>query len=251
MIKLESKKNKTALITGSARRLGKAIAVSVAKLGYDIVLHYNNTPSSAVEDTIKRIEKIGVRAFPFKADLRYVEEIKTMFKFIKKEFKKLDVLINNAAIFKHIDFFKINEKLFDDFININLKSVLFCSIEAAKIMPKSKTGKSKIINIASLGGYLNWQGYIPYSVSKAGVIKLTQLSAKRLAPYILVNAIAPGTVIIENDKNENVDTKEVSKYPLKRFANSDDVTSVINYLIEKNEYITGQTFVVDGGRILF
>jgi NAD(P)-dependent dehydrogenase (short-subunit alcohol dehydrogenase family) len=243
----KTRKNKVALVTGSARRLGKSIAISLANLGFDIALNYNSTSSSALEDTLKSIRKMGIKVVPFKADLRNVESIKLMFKDIKKEFGTLDVLVNNAAIFKHVDFLKINEKTFDEFIDTNLKSVLFCSIEASKIMLESKkTGR--IINIASLGAIQNWQGYIPYSLSKTGVLKLTQLMAKRLAPKILVNAIAPGSVLIENDKNETLDFREEKIYPMKRFAKSNDITSLIEYLVNRNEYITGQTFVVDGGR---
>jgi len=241
-------KNRVALVTGSARRLGKSIAISLANLGFDIALHYNASSSEELNDTLKGIQKIGVKVIPFKADLRNVTDIKEMFRKVKKEFKALDVLVNNAAIFRHADFFKISEKIFDELINTNLKSTLFCSIEASKIMLKSKQKTGRIINIASLGGILNWEGYIPYSLSKISVIKLTQLMAKRLAPKILVNAIAPGTVIIENDKNDIVDFKEAKKYPMKKFAKSNDITSLIGYLVDKNKYITGHTFVVDGGR---
>jgi NAD(P)-dependent dehydrogenase (short-subunit alcohol dehydrogenase family) len=248
MIKLQSKKNKIALVTGSVRRLGREIAISLAKSGFDIALHYNNSSKTAVSDTVNELEKQGARVFPIKADISKVEHIKYLFNIVKKEFKTLDVLVNNAAIFKAVDLFKINEKIFDEFINTNLKSILFCSIEASKIMLNSKNLPGRIINIASLGGIQNWKDFIPYSVSKTGVIKLTQLLAKRLAPEILVNAIAPGTVLIENDENETVDMNEADKYPMKRFANSNDITSLINYLAETNEYITGQTLIVDGGR---
>jgi NAD(P)-dependent dehydrogenase (short-subunit alcohol dehydrogenase family) len=241
-------KNRVALVTGSARRLGKSIAISLANLGFDIALHYNTSSLKTLDDTLKRIQKINVKVVPFKADLRSADEIKQMFRGIKKEFKTLDVLVNNAAIFRHVDFFDIDEKIFDEFIDMNLRSVLFCSIEASKIMMKSKAKLCRIINIASLGGILNWQGYIPYSLSKVAVIKLTQMMAKRLAPKILVNAIAPGTVVIENDKNETLDFKEARKYPMKKFAKSEDITSLIGYLVDQNDYITGHTFVVDGGR---
>ena len=250
MIRLQSKKNKVALVTGSVRRLGKSIATSLANSGYDIALHFNNSSLTALDDTVSKIERIGVRVLPIKADISNPEQIKFLFNVIRQEFKTLDVLVNNAAIYKSVDLLKINEKMFDEFINTNLKSVLFCSIEASKIMLKSKNKIGKIINIASLGGIMNWQNSIPYSLSKVGVIKLTQLLAKRLAPNILVNAIAPGTIWIEDDKNDTVELKEKSKYPLKRFASEMDITSVVNYLAEKNEYITGQIITVDGGRSL-
>jgi NAD(P)-dependent dehydrogenase (short-subunit alcohol dehydrogenase family) len=247
---LTDKKNKVALVTGSAKRLGKAVTRTVAECGYDIVLHYNTSTKLEVSKIIIEFEKFGVEVFPVKANLSKVKEIIKLFKFIEKKFGRLDLLINNAAIFRKVDFFDINEKVFDEFINKNLKSVLFCSIEAAKLMNKSKEKNLQIINIASLGGILNWVDHIPYSVAKAGVIKLTQIMAKRLAPKILVNAIAPGTIWIENDENKNVIIKEKEKYPMKKFGKAEDITSLIKFLINKNKYITGHTFIVDGGRSL-
>ncbi len=174
-----------------------------------------------------------------------------MFKAFIKRFDSLDILVNNAAIFKNIDFFEINERDFDEFLGINLKGTLFCSKEAAKLMKRENNDKyPQIINIASLGGILNWTGYIPYSISKAGVIKLTELLSLRLAPGILVNAIAPGTIYIENDNNSLINYKEIEKYPLNKFGKSEDITSLINFLVNENKFITGHTFVVDGGRSL-
>jgi NAD(P)-dependent dehydrogenase (short-subunit alcohol dehydrogenase family) len=247
---LAGKKNKVALITGAGKRLGRAVAEIVAECGYDIVLHYHISSISEVTMIKKEFERYGVEVYPVKANLSDVKEIKKLFKIINEKFGRLDLLINNAAIFRKIDFFDIDEKIFDEFIDTNLKSVLFCSIEAAKLMNKSKEKNLQIINIASLGGILNWVDHIPYSVAKAGVIKLSQLMAKRLAPKILVNAIAPGTIWIENDANVNVIKKEKEKYPLKKFGKNEDITSLIKFLINENKYITGHTFIVDGGRSL-
>ncbi|MCX6161714.1 MAG: SDR family oxidoreductase [Ignavibacteriae bacterium] len=241
---------KVVLITGAARRLGRDIAVSLAEDGCDIIVNYNNSKQADVTETIKCIEATGSNAIAIKADISNVTEIKKMFGKIRENFDSLDVLINNAAIFEEVDFFDIDEHIFDRFINTNLKSVLFCSIESAKMMHKSSAIPKKIVNIASLGAFMNWQSYIPYSVAKAGVVKLTQLMAKRLAPDILVNAIAPGTIIIGDDKNSSVNTGDKKKYPLKRFGKSTDITSLVRYLIKENTFITGQTIKIDGGRIL-
>lgn len=247
---MNKSENKVALITGSAKRLGKSITEAVAGAGYNIILHYNTSTKSGIAKIKSDFEKYNVEVYPVKADLSNVKEIKILFKKINEKFGRLDLLVNNAAIFRKVDFFDIDEKIFDEFINANLKSVLFCSLEASKIMNKSRKKNLQIINIASLGGILNWVDHIPYSVAKAGVIKLTQLTAKRLAPKILVNAIAPGTVWIENDANKNVLAKEKEKYPMKNFGNAKDITSLINFLINENKYITGHTFIVDGGRSL-
>jgi len=247
---LSVSKNKVALITGSARRLGKDIAKSLAKNGFELVLHYNSTPRASVDKLVNEFKKQGIAVCAVKADLSIPSGVKKLFAKVKSEFGRLDLLVNNAAIFRKVDFFDIDEKIFDEFVNTNLRSVLLCSIEAAKIMNKSKEKNLQIINIASLGGILNWVDHIPYSVAKAGVIKLTQLMAKRLAPKILVNAIAPGTILIENDANKTVVMKEKEKYPVKHFGKSSDITSVINFLVKENSFITGHTFIVDGGRAL-
>ncbi|MBS1550464.1 MAG: SDR family oxidoreductase [Bacteroidetes bacterium] len=243
-------KNKVALVTGGARRLGKEISLTLAGLGYDIILNYNDSGKSVLEETISMLNKTGVNVSAVKCDISNVNEIRKMFRAVSIKYKKLDVLVNNAAIFRHTEFLETTEKIFDKFINTNLKSVFFCSQEAAKLMIKNDEPHCRIINIASLGGIENWTGYIPYSLSKIGVIKLTELTAKKLAPKILVNAVAPGTILLNNGDNDNVNPEEVRRYPMNRFAGSKDITSLITYLVNENNYITGQTFVVDGGRSL-
>lgn len=242
--------NKTILITGAAKRLGKEIALSLSEFGHDIILHYNRSTKSEIEVLSHELAKNGSIVFPVKANIANVPEIKTMFKTIAKEFKSLDVLINNAAIFENYDFFDVDEKIFDEFINTNLKSGFFCAQEAAKIMMNSDIELGRIINMASLGGILNWTGYMPYGISKAGVIKMTTLLAKRLAPKILVNAIAPATIMIEGDANSNVNPAETKKYPMKKLGEAKDITSLVNYLVNENKFITGQVIAVDGGRAI-
>jgi NAD(P)-dependent dehydrogenase (short-subunit alcohol dehydrogenase family) len=242
--------NKVALVTGGARRLGKDISIKLAGLGYDIVLNYNESSKSVLEETLSLLKSLNVNTTAVKCDVSNVPEIRKMFKTVYQKYKRLDVLVNNAAIFRHTEFLETSEKDFDRFINTNLKSVFFCSQEAAKIMTGNSEMPGRIINIASLGGIENWTGYIPYSLSKTGVIKFTELAAKKLAPEILVNAIAPGTVLIDNDENDNVNQGDTKKYPMKRFAKAEDLTSLLKYLTEENNYITGQTFIVDGGKSL-
>lgn len=243
--------NKVALITGSGKRMGRDIAIECAKCGYDIVVHYNSSSKEDLRKTLDAISNIGREAIPYRADVSKPTEIYRLFHYIKNRFNRLDLLINNVGIFQHIDFFDITEEIIDKFLNTNLKSTMICSIEAAKIMKQMKSEEPlNIINISSLGAIENWTGYIPYSVSKSGIIKFTNLAAKRLAPMILVNNIAPGTILIDEDKNENVDNLLESKYPMKRFGRSSDITSLIRFLIKDNRYITGHTFVVDGGKTL-
>ncbi|HEX2788431.1 MAG TPA: SDR family oxidoreductase [Ignavibacteria bacterium] len=239
--------NKIALITGGVRRLGKDISISLSEIGYDLIVTYNKS-SKADIDSFKKAVKTKVDLV--KSDVSKVSDIKKLFKHINKNYKSLNLLVNNAGIFRHYDFFEITEKDFDDFINTNLKGTFFCAQFGAEFMLKTKSENPQIINLASLGGIQNWTGYIPYSVSKAGVIKLTQQLAKRLAPDILVNSISPGTIVIENDKNETVNFNEMKKYPVKKFGEARDITSLINFLATENKFITGHNFIVDGGKTL-
>jgi len=245
------KKKGTALITGGAKRLGKDISVSLAANGFDLFINYYSSTSEDLRILESELEKFNISYDFYKADIANSSEVEAMFQIFSKRYECLDVLINNAAIFRYIDFFEISENDFNEFMGINLKGPLFCSKEAAKIMKKRNDDKyPQIVNIASLGGLLNWTGYIPYGISKAGVIKLTELLALRLAPDILVNAIAPGTIYIENDENKTVNLSEMEKYPLKKFGKAEDINSLINFLVNENKFITGHTFVVDGGRSL-
>ncbi|MCX7680313.1 MAG: SDR family oxidoreductase, partial [Spirochaetes bacterium] len=182
----------------------------------------------------------SVEVIPYKADFSKENEIKRIYYYINNRFKRLDLLVNNAAIFRKVDFYEINNSLLDEFINTNLKSVIISTVEAAKIMKDNKDKPCKIINIASLGGIQNWSGYIPYSISKAGVIKFTYLSAKRLAPDILINCISPGTINI--DKSDST-RDNVDNYPMKRFCDIDDIKNLIKFLIMNNNYITGNNFI--------
>ena len=247
--------NKIALVTGGARRLGRDISISLAEAGFDVVVNYSGSSPDTVADTAGEIEKLGVKAYPVKADVSKPGEVEAMFDMVRKEAGGLDVLVNNAAIFEGIDFFDITEEFIDRVLGVNLKGTLFCSQQGAKLMLETGAGaerdkRKRIINMCSLGGVLNWPKFIPYSVSKAGVHKLTKIMARRLAPEILVNGIAPGTIVIEDDPNKTVDPVEVKKYPMKEFGEAKDITSLIKYLAKENEYTTGHIFIVDGGRVL-
>ena len=238
------------MVTGGARRLGKDIAHELAGAGFDIVLNYNSAPEDILQETLAGLANYNVKIFPVKADVSKVSEIREMFAKVKAEFGRLDVLVNNAAIFEKVNLLDVTEEVFDRFIDTNLKSVLFCTQEAVKIMRGTAEEPGCIINIASLGALMNWTQFMMNSLTKTAVVKLTKISAKQLAPDILVNALALGTVVIENDENRTVDADEVKRYPAGRFAVSKDVTKVIKHLACENNYITGDVFVIDGGRIL-
>ncbi|KXK03172.1 MAG: SDR family NAD(P)-dependent oxidoreductase [Ignavibacteriaceae bacterium] len=241
----------TAIVTGGVRRLGGDISLFLLKNGFRVISIYNSSDDLVKENFIERAKVISDDYKLIRCDLRFTSEIVNCFDGIFLKYPNTELLVNNAAIFEKKDFLEIDEEFFDKTISINLKAVFFCSQLAVKYMLRHETDFPKrIINISSIGAFENWSSFIPYSISKAGVVKFTEQLAKRFAPKILVNSIAPGIIMIDGDMNENVNLTEIKKYPMKRFGKSDDITALIGYLTEKNNFITGQTIKVDGGRTL-
>ena len=181
-----------------------------------------------------------------KTDITKPEEIKKLIRFSYKEFKRIDVLVNNAAIFQKSNLQTTTEKIWDTTFATNLKSIFFTAKEIVPVFRKQ--GKGHIINIASVGGIEAWKNYLPYSIAKAGVIHLTKILAKEFAPCAQVNAIAPGIISFENEEGENISDKLKKKIPLHHFGTPDDISSLVVFLVTSGKYITGQTFIVDGGK---
>jgi NAD(P)-dependent dehydrogenase (short-subunit alcohol dehydrogenase family) len=239
-----SKERKVALITGSGRRLGRQSALALAKDGWNIVINYAH---SQKEDTANEISKLGVDVISIKADITNSKQVDEMFRQTVEHFGRLDLLVNNAAIFPPAKkFTEISDELWNYAILTNLTGQFYCARAAARIM-EDRGGK--IINFASLGGFQVWQEHIAYNVAKAGVVMLTKALAKALAPKIMVNAIAPGTIIIPGEESGDIKHIEEKKIPLKRYGSADDITSAVLYLAHA-DYVTGQIIAVDGGRTI-
>jgi 3-oxoacyl-[acyl-carrier protein] reductase len=237
---------KVALVTGSGRRLGRQIAIALAEAGFDIVVNYNQSKDEA-KKTLRKVEEFGREAIAIKADITNSGQVRKMVEKAIEKFGQIDVLVNNAAIFpKPVKFWEITDELWDRVIDTNLKGQFLCSREVVKYMLERKKGK--IINIASLGGLQVWTEHIAYNVAKAGLIMLTKAMAKALAPYITVNAIAPGTIIIPGEETGEIKHISERKIPLKRYGKPSDITDVVVFLATKGDYITGQVIAVDGGR---
>ena len=234
-----------AIITGSARRLGRRIAVALAKKNFRVVINYSKSKVQS-DHTVREIKSFGGEVFSVKADISKESEARKLIHSTMKRFGQIDLLINNAAVFpKRYEFGKIPVSVWDNVLGINLKGSFLCSKFASVEMQKRKNGQ--IINIASLGAFLNWSGYIPYCVSKSGVVTLTRLMAKALAPHIRVNAVAPGTIIIPSEEKNNVHKPDVEKILLKKYGKPSDIVDMVLFLAIQSEYITGQVFTVDGG----
>lgn len=236
---------RVALVTGGAKRLGRAIALRLAQEGADIVIHYRESRAEA-DEVVSLIEALGRRAVSIHAELTKMSAIKQLFADAEKHFGRLDILINSAATFIQTDFASTTEEIWDASLNTNLKAPFFCSQAAAPLLKKS--GKGLIINFSDTGGILGWADHLPHSVSKAGIILLTKGLAKALAPDIRVNALAPGTISMPGDP-PSWESDFIRRAPLHRTGTPADITEAILFLIH-SEFITGQVLVIDGGRVL-
>ena len=235
---------KAALVTGAAKRLGRATAMRLAQQGCSVTVHYNNSRSDA-ESTVAEIEKLGGKAIAVKADLTQTSGIRDLVQAAAHEFGRVDILVNNAANFLHASMTSTTEQIWDAALDTNLKAPFFLSQAAAPYLRRSR---GCIINFADIGGIMGWPGYISHSVSKAGVIMLTKTLAKELAPEIRVNAIAPGTITMAGDPPA-WESDFIARAPLKRSGTPQDITDTVLFLVQ-SAFITGQVLVVDGGRTL-
>ena len=238
---------KVALVTGGVRRLGRYISYFLAEEGYNLAILYNSSSKEEIDRTSEYLASKAIKFKLYQCDLRNLEVLKQVIDSAGNEFGKIDLLINNAGVIKKIDLENITPQIFDDTISINLRASLFSVKYCLEFLKKSE--KPLVINIASLGGLMNWVGYIPYGTSKAAEIKLTQMLAKSLAPKIRVNAIAPGTIIVEGEEEKTPQKASVETIPLKSYGRPEDIIEAIRYLINA-EYVTGQVIAVEGGRLI-
>lgn len=236
---------RVALVTGAAKRLGRTVALRLAQEGADVAVHYGKSAAEARE-LVNEIQKLGRRAAAFSAELTDVAAIQKLIDSAAEHFGHLDILVNSAANFLQTEFGQTTERTWDASLDTNLKAPFFCSQAAAPYLAKS--GHGVIINFADIGGLLGWREFLPHSLSKAGIILMTRILAKELAPAIRVNALAPGTITMPGDPPE-WQADFVRQAPLRRTGRPEEIADAVLYLITA-EFITGQTLVLDGGRTL-
>jgi NAD(P)-dependent dehydrogenase (short-subunit alcohol dehydrogenase family) len=235
MVSLQSK---VVLVTGAAKRIGRGIALRLAKEGARVAIHYGNS----AEEARRTAEECG-GAELFQANLEKVPEIQRMFQEVEQRLGRLDGLVNNAARFTRRDPMEITEADWDFIHQVNLKAVFFCCQQGAALMRKS--GGGRIVNISSLGGIRPWAEHVHYCSSKAGVIMLTKALAKAWAPEITVNSVAPG-VIPFSDIDERGKVM-IRNTPAQRGGTPDEVADAVVYFLKASNFITGQLVAVDGG----
>jgi NAD(P)-dependent dehydrogenase (short-subunit alcohol dehydrogenase family) len=237
--------DQVALVTGGGKRLGRAIALTLGRAGANVVVNYNESREGA-QATVREIEALGVRAVALRADVSRPRQVDAMFRAIEKRFGRLDLLVNNAGAFFKVSWDKLTEADWDHILGINLKGPFFCAQAAARMMMRE--GRGNIINISSLGGLQAWPSYMHYCASKAGLISLTRSLAKALAPHIRVNSVAPGTILFPDEERDATIRNIIRTTPLRKAGSADDIAQTVLFLATQSEFITGQVFVVDGGK---
>ncbi|HKV49045.1 MAG TPA: SDR family NAD(P)-dependent oxidoreductase [Candidatus Acidoferrales bacterium] len=234
---------KVALITGAAKRIGRSIALRLGAEGAAVAVNYSKSRADA-EEVVAKISSAGGRAFPIQADVSKRPEVERLFASVDKQFGRLDILVNNAAIFFAAKFEDLTDEQWDSIQNANLKSQFLCCQAAVPMLRRS--GGGHIINISSLGAFLAWPNYTHYCVSKAGSVMLTKCLAVALGPDILVNSIAPGTIAFPGElPHENF----IQRAPLHKTGTGEDIGDAVVYLAS-SKFVTGQVVGVDGGRTI-
>lgn len=235
-----------ALVTGGARRLGRAFAMGLAGRGMQVAVHYG-TSSDEAEEVVAAIRATGGTAAAFGADLTDAEQALALPDRVVNEFGRLDVLVNSAAVMERLPIDAVRVEDWDAQMDLNLRAPFLLAQRSA---PHLRRHGGTVVNIADLSGLEPWRHYPVHSVSKAGLVMLTQVLAAALAPEITVNAIAPGTVLLPEDYDDERRAFLADTTPLARLGTPDDAVQALLYLVEHATFVTGETLVVDGGRLL-
>ncbi|MEY3609877.1 MAG: hypothetical protein RLZZ264_398 [Bacillota bacterium] len=243
---------KVAIVTGGATGIGLAISLKLAQDGFTVVVNYNSS-AQAAQDLVKQIQSIGGQALAVQANLSKVIEAEKLIKTTLDTYQRLDVVVNNAGITDDTLMLRMSEAQFDRVIETNLKGVWAMCKFALK--PLMQAGNGRIINIASVAGMMGNIGQANYAAAKAGVIGLSKTLAREMASRNLtVNVVAPGFIETNMTANLSPQIKEsaLTMIPLKRFGMPEDIAEMVSFLASsKAQYITGQTFVVDGGMTMY
>ena len=240
-------KGKVALVTGAARRVGRTIAIRLAGRGVTMAVHYNRSRAEA-DDAVAEIERSGGRARAFGANLESVAEIERMVNEVLAAFGRIDVLVNCASVFYRKPLEDLTERDWDLNLDVNLKAPFFLSKYAGAAMRRQ--GAGKIVNIGDWAGIRPYNNYLPYTVSKSGIIGLTRALAKALAPEVQVNCVALGPVMPPEDYSAEENARLAEATLTKRLGSPTDVANAVLFLCEGTDFATGSTLMLDGGRLL-
>jgi NAD(P)-dependent dehydrogenase (short-subunit alcohol dehydrogenase family) len=240
---------KTALVTGAARRLGRASALALAEAGADVAITFRHSAREARE-TVVDLSGSGVRAFALRCDVTDEASVRAMMKDAGRELGGIDILVNNAANYEAVEFEKLTVRQWDAMFASNTRGPFLVSREALKWMRRKRGNRSveaKIINMGSLGGLKPWTTHAHYCSSKAALHMLTKVMAKALAPEIAVNAIAPGMIDLGEKSAAAFMRRMAKQTPMRRNGRADDIAEAVLFFATAPQFITGQILTVDGG----
>jgi NAD(P)-dependent dehydrogenase (short-subunit alcohol dehydrogenase family) len=239
-------KNKVALITGAAMRVGRVTALALAAKGADVAFTYLNDDEPWPQ-TLAEIEDLEVRALALPLDVRQPEQPRMCVEKVIETFGRIDILVNNASVWLSGPFLDISLEEWDTALNVNLTGPFLCSQAVAPYMLAQKAGL--IVNITDLSAFQTWAHYAHHSASKAGLVALTRVMAAELAPHVRVNAIAPGTVLLPDNAAEEKKQWAIENSLLKQVGSPEDVAKTVIFLAEM-DFATGAVYFMDGGRTL-
>ena len=234
---------KVALVTGGAVRVGRAIALALAAAGADVAIGYRRSAAEA-RAAVGELSACGVRAVAIAADIGTPAEARRLVRETVARLGRLDLLVNNAAVFARTPFADTTPAQFDRIIAVNVRGAFFCAQAAALAMGRRG---GRIINLADVGAVRAWPGYIPYGISKAGIVMLTKGLAAALAPAIQVNAVGPGVVLLPKGFRSARAERLATRIPMRRHGDPTDVAAAVRFFATCPDYITGQVLFVDGG----
>jgi len=248
---MNESKSKAALVTGGGTGVGRAAALQFAKRGFDVAINYSRSQDDA-EQTAVEVRELGQRAIVVQCDVASDEQAVSMIETVRREFGRLDNLVNNAGMtyfVEHTDLDAMSEEKWDRILAVNLKGAFFVSRAAIPLLRES--GGGAIVNVASVAGVAGAGSSIAYAASKGGLITMTKSLAKAFAPEIRVNAVCPGVILSRwlGDHQDMID-KAINITPLERASTPDDIADVITFLACDAGMMTGQALVVDGGRTM-
>jgi NAD(P)-dependent dehydrogenase (short-subunit alcohol dehydrogenase family) len=236
-------KGKTVLITGAARRLGRAMAVSMAQAGANVAFTFLSSANEAGE-TLKLVESAGVQGLAIECDLRQAESAQETAKTVLEHFRQIDILVNNAGVFQTAKIEAITASQWDEVFAVNVRGPFLMS---QSCIPALRASHGRIINMGSLGGEKPWATHAHYCSSKAALHMLTQVMAKALAPDVAVNCVAPGMIAAEGERDPALLERLAARTPMQKNGTPQDVVSAVMYFATAPHFITGQILTVDGG----
>lgn len=239
--------DKHALVTGGAIRLGRAIALELARAGCHLAIHYGKSRKEALELKAE-VLALGRQCRLYQADLSSASAVLALGRDVLRDFKNVPLLVNSAAIFPRVSLEAAKVEDFDLPYKINLRAPALLT-QVIGVAQARRRIHSRIINIVDVGAELAWPGYLPYSLSKAGLLQLTRASAAALAPYVLVNAVSPGPMLMPAKATATQKRSSLKRSLLKKLGGPEEIARAVRFVAE-SDFMTGSNLVVDGGRKL-